>query len=306
LDWLIAELALSQHGVVTLSQLIELGLTARAVGYRVAAGRLYRVHDGVFAVGYPRLTREGHYMAAVLACGTDSGLSHRSAADLRGMRRSSRKAIDVISSGRSGRRRAGIDAHTSSTLLPRDIVKVDGIPCTTVARTLLDLAAVLPRREVERAFDQAEVLEVLDARQIDDVLARAGGHRGAGVLRTVLNEHSPGSTLTRNRLEEAFLEICDNAGLPRPEVNVWIALEPTGCEADFLWRAQGLIAETDGGAAHGTRRAFVKDRRRDQRLMLAGFRVVRFPWQQVFDEPRTVEATVRELLYASMRPRRIA
>jgi very-short-patch-repair endonuclease len=89
-------------------------------------------------------------------------------------------------------------------------------------------------------------------------------------------------------------------------VNAWIGLAPTGFEADFLWRAERLIAETDGGGSHGTSHAFVHDRVRDQRLMVAGFRVVRFPWQQVFDEPRTVEATVRELLYASMSPRRIA
>ncbi len=92
------------------------------------------------------------------------------------------------------------------------------------------IAAVLPRRAVERAFDQAEVLEIVDARQIADVLARAGGHRGAGTLRTILEEHAPGSTLTRNDLEEAFLAICRAAKLPQPVVNAWIPLEPTGGE----------------------------------------------------------------------------
>jgi hypothetical protein len=150
------------------------------------------------------------------------------------------------------------------------------------------------------------VLRVLDAREIEDVLSRAGNHRGAGVLRAVLADHAVGTTRTRNDLEEAFLAICDAAGLPRPAVNAWIGLDPTGYEADFLWRAEGLIAEVDGGASHGTSHAFISDRVRDQRLMLAGFRVVRFPWQQVFDEPETVAATVRELLYASMSPRRIA
>jgi very-short-patch-repair endonuclease len=235
-------------------------------------------------------------MAAVLACGRRSALSHRSACDLRGLLHTSRALVDVISPTRSGRRRSGIEAHTSSTLLVRDIEEVDGIPCTSVARTLLDLAAVAPRRAVERAVDQAEVLRVLDARQIEDVLARAGHHRGAGVLRAVLHDHAPGTTRTRNDLEEAFLAICRAANLPQPEVNVWIALEPTGYEADFLWREQRFIAEVDGGSAHTTRRAFVHDRRRDQRLMLAGYSVVRFPWQQVFDEPGSVEATLRELL----------
>jgi hypothetical protein len=245
-------------------------------------------------------------MAAVLACGGDAGLSCREGAAWRGLRQSNRSTVDVISPRRRGRERPGIDAHTSRTLLPRDIELVAGIRCTSVARTLLDLAAVLSRRAVERAFDQAEVLQVLDARRIEDVLARAGSHRGAGVLRSILDDHAPGTTLTRNDLEEAFLAICRAAGLPQPEVNAWIGLEPTGYEADFLWRAERLVAEVDGGASHGTSRAFVQDRRRDQRLMVAGFRVVRFPWQQVFDEPHTVEATVRELLYASMSPRRIA
>ena len=306
LDLRIAELAALQHGVVALLQLVAIGLSARAVHRRVAAGRLHRVHEGVYAVGHPRLTRKGRYMAAVLACGERSALSHRSAADLRSLRHSSYELVDVISPRRPGRRRDGIQAHTSSTLLTRDIDEVDGIRCTSVARTLLDLAAVLPRRAVERAFDEAEVLQILDARTIEDVLARAGKHRGAGVLRAVLADHAVGTTRTRNDLEEAFLAICDTAGVPRPEVNARIGLEPTGYDADFLWRAERLIAEVDGGASHGTSRAFVNDRVRDQRLTLAGFQVVRFPWQQVFDEPETVGATVRTLLYASMSPRRIA
>jgi predicted transcriptional regulator of viral defense system len=293
---LIAELAALQHGVVALQQLLDLGLSARAVSHRVAAGRLHRIHPGVYAVGHARLTLDGRYMAAVLACRPDGALSHRSSAAKRGLRYNNRATIDVISSRRAGRGLRGIDAHTSCTLLPRDISEVDGIRCTSVARTLLDLAAMRPRRVVERAFDQAEVLQVLDARQIEDVLARAGRHRGAAVLRAVLEDHSPGRTLTRNDLEEAFLAICDQARLPRPAVNVWIALEPIGYEADFLWREHGLIAETDGGSSHGTSRAFVNDRVRDQRLMLAGFRVVRFPWQQVLYEAGDVAATLRALV----------
>ncbi len=297
LDRLIAALAAVQHGVVALWQLLEIGLSAPAVRHRVAVGRLHRIHAGVFAVGHARLTLLGCNMAAVLACGRDAVLSHRSAADLRGLRRSAGRAlIDVTSPRRSGRRRAGIDAHTCATLLPRDIEIVDGIPCTSVARTLLDLAAVLPAREVERAVDQAEVLRVLDVRRIEDVLDRAGNHRGGAVLRAILRDHAPGTTLTRNDFEEAFLAICRASGLPRPEVNAWIALEPTGYEADFLWRASGLIAETDGRDVHTTRRAFEHDRHRDQRLMRAGYRVVRFTRRQVLEEPLDVQATLRELL----------
>ena len=248
------------------------------------------------AVGHGRLSLDGRYMAAVLASGDDSALSHRSSARKRGLRPGTRSKIDVITPRRAGRGRAGIDAHTSSTLLPRDIETVDGIPCTTVARTLLDLAAVLPRRAVERAVDQAEVLQVLDARKIEEVLGRAGGHRGAGMLRDSLASHAPGTTLTRNDLEEAFLAICRTAGLPQPQVNAWIPLEPGGYEADFLWRWHGLIAEADGRDVHATRRAFETDRRRDQRLMLAGYQVVRFPYAQVIHDPASVRLTLQGLL----------
>jgi len=295
-DQRIAALAKAQYGIVGLGDLRELGLSSRAVRHRVASGRLHRVHAGVYAVGHPRITRDGRDLAAVLACGPGAGLSHRSAGARRGLRPSSRAVVDVITSRQGGRRRAGIDAHVSATLLPRDFSDVDGIRCTSVARTLLDLGAILPQREIERAFDRAEVLEVLDARQIEDVLARAGRHRGARVLRTVLDEHVAGSTLTRTKLEEAFLAICREVGLPRPAVNVWIPIEPLGYEADFLWRDRGLIAEVDGRNVHATRRAFEHDRRRDQQLMLAGFRVVRFTWRQVEREPRAVATAMRALL----------
>lgn len=235
-------------------------------------------------------------MAAVLACGTDAALSCRECASWRDLRPGGRSRVDVVTPRRAGRGRAGIDAHTSATLLPRDVEVINGIRCTTVARTLLDLAAVLPRHVVERAFDQAEVLEKLDARQIDDVLERTRGHRGNAILRAVLAEHTPGSTVTRSKLEERFLAICRSAGLPQPQVNVWIPLEPDGYEADFVWRAQGWIAEVDGEGVHATRRAFDRDRRRDQRLMLAGFRVVRFPERQIVDDPAAVASTMLALL----------
>ena len=295
LDRQIAARAAAQYGVITLSQLHELGLSGAAVRHRVAAGRLHRLHAGVYAVGHPHVTHDGWDLAAVLACGPGAGLSHRSAGARRGLRRCSRRVVDVITPRQGGRRRAGIDAHVSPTLLPRDFDLVDGIRCTTVARTLLDLAAIVPRRQLERAIDRAEVLRVLDMRSIEDVLARAGRHPGAGRLRAVLRDHAAGSTLTRNGLEEAFLAICRRAGLPRPAVNTWLAFEPTGYEPDFLWRREGLIAEVDGRDVHTTRSAFEHDRRRDQRLLLAGYRVIRFTWRQVTTEPGAVEAAMRAL-----------
>ena len=137
-------------------------------------------------------------------------------------------------------------------------------------------------------------------RAIDDVLARADGRRGAKLLRAVLAEHRAGSTLTRSELEEAFLEICRGVGLAPDAVNLWIPFpDGGGAEADFLWHAQRLIVEVDGRRVHATRRAFGSDRQRDQQLMLLGWRVVRFTWQQVTFQPAHVANTLRGLLEQS-------
>ena len=290
-------LAIRQHGVITLAQLVELGLSASAVRSRVAAGRLHRVHTGVFAVGHAPLTRDGHQMAAVLACGAGAALSHRSAAAKLGLRPTDRSAIDVTSPGRTGRARRGIDSHSGATLAPDDVEEVDGIRCTNVPRTLLDLAEVVGQRQLERACAQAEVLQRFDLHALEDVLARANGRHGAATLRAVLAGHAIAATITRSELEERFLALCRTGGLPQPEVNAWVALDGGGgCEADFLWRAQRLVVETDGRGFHLTRHAFERDRLRDQRLVLAGWRVVRFTWRQVAGDPSTVHATISGLL----------
>jgi hypothetical protein len=297
LDAAIAALAARQHGVVALAQLEALGLGRSGARDRVASGRLHRVHGGVFAVGHPLLTRRGRLMAAVLACGEGAALSHRSAAALRGLRTAERAGIDVTSRGCAGRRRAGIRAHSAATLAPCDVGVVDGIPCTSLARTLLDLAEVAPARELERALDRAEELRVLDMQPILDVLDRSRGRRGAAALRAVLADHDAGSTPTRNELEEAFLATCRDARLPPDAVNAWIPYPAGGgAEGDFVWRAERLDVEVDGRGVHATRRAFEHDRRRDQRLTMLGWRVVRFSWRQVMSEPATVAEVLRELL----------
>ena len=143
----------------------------------------------------------------------------------------------------------------------------------------------------------AEQRRLLDAALIDEVLARAIGRRGAGALRAVLDRHRAGSTLTRSDLEEAFLRICREARLPPTAVNAWIPYpDGGGAEADFLWRPQQLNAEVDGREFHATRRAFESDRRRDQRLVALGYRVVRFTWRQVVDTRHDVVTTLRALL----------
>jgi hypothetical protein len=147
--------------VVSLAQLRGLGITDRAVRSRVAAGHLHPVHRGVYAVGHGGLAREGRWMAAVLACGDSSALSHRSGAALLDLRHSSRRVADVTVSGRRARSRPGIDAHAAA-LLRRDVVTVAGIPCTSWARTLLDLGAILAADDLARAVERAQILRLFD------------------------------------------------------------------------------------------------------------------------------------------------
>src|ERR671925_1926397 len=270
-DTVIAQLAESQHTVVSLDQLKAVGLSASGVRKRGASGRLHRIYRGVYAVGHGRLTREGRWMAAVLACGPKAVLSHRSAAGLWGLRPDNRASTDVSLPGRSARSRLGIDVHRSTTLAPADCTVVDGIPCTTLARTLLDLAEVVNPRGLERAIEQAEVLRLFDLRAVEEVLARANGRRGAAVLRAVLADLAE-PALTRSDVEERFLALCRAAALPRPEVNAELVVdEGPAMIVDFLWRAQRLAVETDAYGTHGNRQPFERDRRRDQRLRLAGY-----------------------------------
>ena len=291
----IGRLAERQHGVVSLAQLESFGLTASAVRERVAAGRLGRIHRGVYAVGHGRLTMHGRWMAAVLAYGPRALLSHRSAAGLHGIRPDNRPKTEVTVSSPSARSRPGIEVHASGTLQPADLAVVEAIPCTSLARTLLDLAEVLDVRGVERAIDQAEVLRLFDLREVDEVLSRAAGRRGLAVLRSALARYERPS-LTHSELEELLFGLCREVGLPKPETNVWITLEGGAVRVDFLWRAERLIVETDGWASHGTRRAFETDRRRDRRLQLAGWQVVRFTWRDLLEHPSEVVATLTGLL----------
>jgi hypothetical protein len=175
------------------------------------------------------------------------------------------------------------------------------IPCTTVARTLLDLASVLDRHRLERTVAQAEVLQLFDLRALEDVLDRGAGRRGSRVLKKILDELDEGANLTESELEELFLALCLKAGFERPRSNVWVMLDGGAVRVDFLWPDHALIVEVDGRRVHGTRHAFERDRERDQRLMLAGYRVVRFTWKQITREPDKVVARMARLLGGAVR-----
>ena len=287
--------ARTRHGVVTTAELGAFGLSPAAVARRAAEGRLFRKHRGVYSVGRPDLTPAGHRMAAVLACGPGAVLSHRSSAAQHGLLSDGRATQDVTIPGRRGRPRRGIRVHCTTTLTAADTTTVDAIPCTSVARTLIELGDNEPPRLVERAIDQAEVLGVFDLAAIEDVLRRVGPRRGPGVLRRLLAELG-GPSLTDRELEELFLALVRDAGLPDPAVNAWITGDGWAYKADFLWRAERLVVETDSRAFHSSRRAFEHDRLRDQRLTLAGYTVVRFTWRQVARDGARVAATIAGLL----------
>ncbi len=246
------------------------------------------MHRGVYAVGHLNLTRNAHFMAAVLACGDEAALSHFSAAVLWGLLSTEGK-IHVTAPTCRGR--SGLVVHRAR--LEGEIAKRAGIPVTTPARTLIDLADVAPRRTLERAIDEAEYLR-LDCTG----LAPRHGRSGSGRLASVLAVHTAGSTRTRSELEEMFLALCDQHQIPRPEVNVHIE----GYECDFVWREQRLIVETDGAAAHGTRAAMKRDPERDADLMVAGWRVWRLTYEQLLREPETVAEQLIRLGITPARP----
>lgn len=292
-------LAVTQHGVVALEQLVRLGFSQRAVQSAAALGRLHRVHRGVYSLTPSGLLRrEGRFMAAILACGPNAALSHRSAAVLLELRAGNQQRIDVSVPGRSTRGHRGVTVHRSRTLTDADVEAVRGIPCTTVARTLLDLADVVDRRALERAFDQAEIQGVLRTPALEAVLARNSTRRAAQIIRGVLEEHYIGSTPTWSELEERFLALLDVSHVPRPEINAWVMLPDEGppLRCDFVWRAQRLVVEADGHRTHRTRQAFERDRRNDRRLVMGGWTPVRITWRQVAREGIELAATVSRLL----------
>jgi predicted transcriptional regulator of viral defense system len=213
----LARLAARQHGVVTLAQLYSLGFSDSQVRTRAAAGWLHRLHRGVFAVGRRDLTLHGRWMAAVLACGDGAVLSHQAAGELWNIRRRRDEAPKIeitIPRRRGGRPRPGLTIHRLPTLRTSETTTRDGIPVTSPARTVLDLACRLPRRQLERAMDEAERLNLCTEDGLNEIVRAHFGRPGAGALGALLRDHRAGSTATRNDFEERFLALCRNRHLP--------------------------------------------------------------------------------------------
>lgn len=279
-DRKIAVLAERQHGVVARRQLVALGLSDDAIERRLAARRLHLLHRGVYAVGHTVLRVEGRWMAATLA--TTGVLSHATAAGAWGLRPPATGLIHVTAT--SARRRSGVKVHRNA-LGPRDTTIRRGIPITTPARTIIDLARTIDGRPLEHALDIAEQRRLVDFSELT--------HRPIPPsLQAVLSLYT--ACATRSELEERFLRLCDDHGLPRPHINTRIE----GHEVDFVWRDQRLIVEVDGYAYHRSPTSFEDDRERDVTLALAGWRVLRFTWTQITRRPGWVARAVFSTLSA--------
>jgi hypothetical protein len=213
-------LAARQHGLVARRQLLALGLGEDAIDHRLSNGRLRRLHRGVYALGHRELRREGHALAAVLAAGEGAVLSHRSAAGLWGIRPWSGSFIELTAPGRGGiARRRGRVLHRSTELPPGEVASENGLPVTTVARTLLDLAAVVPPHHLRRAVERAEQTELFDLTAVRRVLDAHPGRPGRRALVALLTDfHDHGDAHTRSDLEAMLLQICLDHDLPRPQV----------------------------------------------------------------------------------------
>jgi hypothetical protein len=205
--------------------------------------------------------------------------------------------IDVTAPNRRGRSPDGVAAHRDGSLQPIDKTSLHGIPCTTVARTVLDFAGVEPDWKVRKAVAEAEVLGILHKPELRALLKRSHRRRGVARLRLILDEIHPQTKRTRSELERLFLEMCAKQKVPEPEVNVWLpAPDGERYQADFLWRDRGLIVEADSRRFHDTDSAFVSDRKRRQQLELAGWRVSQCTWEEVAGEPRRLARTVQALI----------
>lgn len=288
----ILELARRQHGVVARRQLLDLGLDPRTISRRASSGQWARLFRGTYVVG-PITPPRAREMAAALACGPTAVISHRSAAGLRDVAAPPSRAdpVDVTVVGRRSQVR-GIRARGAVTLADDERTRVDGIPVTSIGRTLVDLAAVASMAELERAVARAERESLITPPDLDALLARYHRRPGTPALRAVL-ERTAGPALLESEAEEIFLrDVVRKGDLPAPRANARIA----GYVLDFYWDDHGIAVEIDGFRWHGNRPRFNSDRRRITRLAAAGIQVIPITWSQIVDEPTATAVRIGKAL----------
>jgi very-short-patch-repair endonuclease len=291
-DELIALIADGQRGRVSRGQLRAAGVHRRSIDRRIASGHLIPLHPGVYAVGHTAEIELADETAAVLACGLAALLSHHSATTLWEIRTGQARPIHItLIDGRQTGRPHGVIVHRSRTVTELDIRVHKGLPVTSPARTLLDIAATLPDRDLERALGEALVRRLVTEGDLARVMRAAGGHPGVCRLMRLSAEYARVS-VTESEAEERMLAVLRGAGLSPPKTRRYVL----GYRVDFLWPEQRLVVEVDGYRFHSTPQAFERDRRRDAELKLAGYTVIRITWRWLTDEPDKVIASIATAL----------
>lgn len=286
-----------QHGVVARRQLLALGYAARAIDHRLATGRLHLVYRGVYAVGRPELTARGRWMAAVLSCGPEAMLSHRSAAALWGIATSPGGRIDVSVPARARLRRTDVAIHRRGGRALATRSRREGIPVTSPVLTIIDLATELPPGRLEAIVNEADKLEVADPERLRSALWEWTGQPGVSALRRLLDRAT--FSLTDSELERRFLPLARGAGLPTPSTQQLVS----GFRVDFFWPELGLVVETDGLRYHRTPTQQARDTRRDHAHATAGLTSLRFTHGQIRYEPRYVRASLAAVALRLRSPR---
>jgi very-short-patch-repair endonuclease len=290
-------LASTQNGLISRDQLRYLGLSDEAVSKALSRGWLWPVFHAVFNVGHRRLTWHGRLLAATLACGDGSVISHGSAAWLLGLRAVRPEGIDVIAPVEAGRKIAGVRRRFVPAPTAGEVWRREGIPVTSPARTIVDYAGIVDAGSLAEVVEQAGVLGLLDVRAIDRVLD-GPRRRGAKRLLRVLEpwrRYRPGIKI-RSRMEARLLPMLTEAALPIPETNVRLRIGAKVYEVDFLWRRQKVVVETDGGRFHDNPAAGVRDSDRNHAFTGAGYRIPRLGWEDLRDRPDATMVTIASLL----------
>lgn len=293
----VVQIASRQHGVISREQLRRTGLGEEAIGRAVATARLYPVFRSTYSVGRASVDLYGRLTAATLACGEGTVVSHGSAAWLLGLWQAKPGEMEVIAPIEAGRKIAGIRRRFPPPPLPEHVCNPHGIPCTSYARTLVDLAGIAGAKALTDAVEEAAVLGVLDVSAIDKILAERR-RRGSRRLNLILEEwrrYTPRMRL-RSRMEARMLPLLTHHALPIPETNEKLRIGGRTFEVDFLWRKQHVIVETDGGRFHDHPRAQRRDAERNRLLARAGYRVPRVGWEQLRDEPEIAIAEIAKFL----------
>ena len=297
-DRLLAAVARGQHSIVSTKRLRALGFGSGAVSRRVADGTWVRLHQGVYYIGSGAPTREGRWLAAVIAAGASSRLSHRSAAALHGFAVTGTSLVEVTVPHCRKPRLKGVRVHRTRSLHPDDTALFDRIPATTAERTLVDLAEVLPLDALRRALERAERMRLIDHAKLRFVAQRATGRRGAAALRE-LSSYDPGPAAeAKEGLEVMFYELVTAAGLPPYNRNVTVA----GEEVDAYWPEANLVVELQSYRWHTDRSAFERDHEKLARLKLAGVETLALTYRQVTQQPEWVVESLGSLL----KPPRVA